>query len=156
MKRAIMFLAVMLLALPCLAAAQAEETPGLTVETALCTGVEDRMPVGEADTFPAEVGQVCLWSKVLGCQDTTMIKHVWYFKGEEMAEVQLPVRSPAWRTYSIKTIPPEWAGDWVVKVVDAQGNVLKALPFKVGAAMEKPAMEKPVKVKPADTTKVGE
>ena len=54
------------------------------------------------------------------------------FFGDEMATVELPVRGSAWRTYSYKTIPPQWAGDWVVKVVDANDNVLKAIPFKVG------------------------
>jgi len=102
------------------------------VEAAVCTAVEERLPVGTADVFPAEVGQVYFWTKVEGLQDTTMIKHVWYYKGDEIATVQLPVRSSSWRTYSYKTIPPEWSGDWVVKVVDADGEVLKAVPFKVG------------------------
>jgi len=104
----------------------------VNVETAVCTGVEDREPVGEADVFPSDVGKVYFWTKVDGIQDTTMIKHVWYYKGDEIATVQLPVRGISWRTYSYKTIPPEWSGDWVVKVVDADGDVLKAVPFKVG------------------------
>jgi len=109
-----------------------EPVSDITVETAVCTSVVDRDPVGTADVFPAEVGQVYFWNKIEGVRDTTMIKHVWYFKGDEIATVQLPVRSSMWRTYSYKTIPPEWSGDWVVKVVDASGNVLKAVPFKVG------------------------
>ncbi len=117
---------------PLLALAQDDAAVTITVETELCTGVEERMPVGMADQFPADVGQVCLWSKVLGYTDETIIKHVWYFRGDEMATIELPVRGSIWRTYSYKTIPPEWSGDWVVKVVDADGNVLKAIPFKVG------------------------
>ncbi|MDD4052003.1 MAG: hypothetical protein PHR28_08915, partial [candidate division Zixibacteria bacterium] len=35
----------------------------LTVEAKVCTGVQDRMPVGEATTFPATVDQVYLWTK---------------------------------------------------------------------------------------------
>jgi hypothetical protein len=112
--------------------ADMEPATDITVETAVCTSVVDREPVGTADVFPADVGQVYFWSKIEGCQDTTMVKHVWYYKGDEIATVQLPVRSSMWRTYSYKTIPPEWSGDWVVKVVDASGNVLKAVPFKVG------------------------
>jgi hypothetical protein len=131
---------------PLLTLAQDEATAAITVETELCTGVEERMPVGMADQFPADVGQVCLWSKVLGCTEETTIKHVWYYRGDEMATVELPVRGSAWRTYSYKTIPPRWSGDWVVKVIDADGNVLKAIPFKVGADFAKedlePAIEK--------------
>ncbi len=117
---------------PLLTLAQDDAAVTITVETELCTGVEERMPVGMADQFPSDVGQVCLWSKVLGYTDETIIKHVWYFRGDEMATIELPVRGSVWRTYSYKTIPPEWSGDWVVKVIDVDGNVLKAIPFKVG------------------------
>ncbi len=117
---------------PLLTLAQDDAAVTITVETELCTGVEERMPVGMADQFPSDVGQVCLWSKVLGYTDETIIKHVWYFRGDEMATIELPVRGSVWRTYSYKTIQPEWSGDWVVKVIDADGNVLKAIPFKVG------------------------
>ena len=117
---------------PLLTMAQDDAASTITVETELCTGIEERMPVGMADQFPFDVGQVCLWSKVFGYTEETTIKHVWYFRGDEMATVELPVRGSTWRTYSYKTIPPAWSGDWVVKVVDADGNVLKAIPFKVG------------------------
>jgi hypothetical protein len=63
-----------------------------------------------------------------------MVKHCWFYKGEEMAVVELPVRSDAWRTWSYKTILPEWTGDWEVKVMDAGDNVLTSTPFKIAAA----------------------
>ncbi len=118
-------------------ATQAAKKPAMQnndveVDGVVCTGVVDREPVGEAEVFPSDVGKVYFWTKVDGIQDTTMIKHVWYYKGDEIATVQLPIRGISWRTYSYKTIPPEWSGDWVVKVVDANGDVLKAVPFKVG------------------------
>lgn len=132
MKRKILTAAlVIVLVCPLLTQAQ-DSTDAITLETELCTGVEERMPIGMADQFPADVGQVCLWSKVIGYTDETIIKHVWYYRGDEMATVELPVRGSAWRTYSYKTIPPRWSGDWVVKVIDTDGNVLKAIPFKVG------------------------
>jgi hypothetical protein len=123
------------------ATASSQTEAEITVETAVCTGVEDRMPVGEADIFPAEVGAVYLWSRIIGFEGDTMIKHVWFCRGEEMAEVQLPVRGTAWRTYSYKTILPEWTGDWVVKIIDASGEVLKAVPFKVGEEKKTPIVE---------------
>ncbi len=143
--------------------AQTESAGGgqVTIETALCTGIQDRMPVGQADIFPADVGKVYLWCHVIGSSDTTMIKHVWYYQGEEIVSVQLPVRSSSWRTHSYKTIAPEWTGDWAVKVLDNSGNVLKAVSFKieVGAAApieSQPAVETPVtppaeEKAPADT-----
>jgi hypothetical protein len=121
----------------------------VTVEAQLCTDVQERMPVGAAESFSADVGKVCLWCKVMGATDTTFIKHVWSHQGKEMATVELPVRSSSWRTWSCKTILPEWTGEWEVKALGAKGEVLKALTFTIGA----PKVEKPIeKPKPPDTT----
>jgi hypothetical protein len=105
----------------------------LTVEAQLCTGIEERMPAGVAESFPADVGKVYLWSKVTGAADTTVIKHVWSYQGKEMAVVELPVKSPSWRTWSYKTILPQWTGRWEVKILDAEGEILKAVPFTIKA-----------------------
>ncbi|HDL04398.1 MAG TPA: DUF2914 domain-containing protein [candidate division Zixibacteria bacterium] len=112
---------------------EAVEKPALMVEAELCTGIEERMPTGMADTFAPDVENVYLWCKVIGCKDTTVVHHVWYYKGDQMADVELPVRSPAWRTYSSKKILPSWTGDWEVKIVDADGNEMKSIPFKIAA-----------------------
>ena len=157
-KKIILAVSLLIFIWPVMIAAQEDQAPTMTVETQLCTGIEEREPVGAADQFPSDVGQVYLWCKVMGCMDTTMIKHVWYYRGEEMAAVQFPVRSSSWRTYSYKTIPPEWSGDWVVKVIDAGGNIMKAVPFKLGEIEKEPAAEEtaPVKPKePEDTTGAG-
>ncbi|MCP4705176.1 MAG: DUF2914 domain-containing protein [candidate division Zixibacteria bacterium] len=151
-KKCLFTIFVTVLVCPLLTLAQGDKANAITVETELCTGVEERMPVGMADQFPSDVGQVCLWSKVLGCTDETFIKHVWYYRGDEMSTVELPVRGTAWRTYSYKTIPAEWSGDWVVKIIDADGNVLKAIPFKVGDGVSKLA-KKVVKVEELKETK---
>ena len=59
--------------------------------------------------------------------------------------VDLPVKSASWRTYSSKTIPEYWTGDWEVRVVDAEGNTLASIPFTVGKAVEKPTAPEPTK-----------
>lgn len=149
-KKSLLAVFVIVFICPLLSMAQGE---AVTVETELCTGVEERMPVGMTDQFPADVGQVCLWSKVSGYTDETFIKHVWYYRGDEMATIELPIRGTAWRTYSYKTIPPEWSGDWVVKIIDVDGNVLKAIPFKVGEGAAKTVVEEKAPVeKAADPT----
>ncbi len=113
---------------------------GITVEAVLCTGIEDREPVGAGDSFPADVEKVYLWTKVTGlAEGETIIHHVWLREGNEMADVELPVRGNPWRTYSYKTIPPEWSGKWEVKITGADGNVIESLNFTVGA---KPAETK--------------
>jgi hypothetical protein len=150
-RRNTLGLLILFMIWPGLSLAQAGDTNEISVEAQLCTGVEELMPVGMADQFPADVGQVYLWSKISGCMDTTVIKHVWYFKGDEMAVVELPVRGSAWRTYSYKTIAADWSGDWAVKVIDAEGNVLKALPFTVGKIEEEPPAKEAA---PAEEEKV--
>lgn len=125
--------------------AQAEEpqTAALTVEAELCTMVENLMPVGTATAFTADVGKVYLWCRVSGAMGETTIKHVWMHDGKEMATVDLAVRSSSWRTYSSKNIPEYWAGDWEVKILDAEGNSLTSIPFTVGGTVETPTTEEP-------------
>jgi hypothetical protein len=146
----VLILAIFLLA-PVMLAAQTEQpaaktdtvkvaepaepaAPKLVVDAVLCTNVVDREPVGEATDFPADVDRVYLWTKVTGLPegDTSFIHHVWLKGGEEMADIELVVKGDPWRTYSYKTIPPEWAGDWEVKVTGPDGNVIKSIPFTVG------------------------
>ncbi|MFQ5453559.1 MAG: DUF2914 domain-containing protein [Candidatus Zixiibacteriota bacterium] len=120
------------------------------LESSLCTNVEERMPIGIANSFSSDVERVYLWTKVTGAVDSTFIKHVWIFNGVEMAAVELPVRGSSWRTWSYKTILPIWIGDWEVKILDASGNILKSVSFTINKSKELPA-EKPEPEKPSDS-----
>ncbi|HVP07867.1 MAG TPA: DUF2914 domain-containing protein [Candidatus Acidoferrum sp.] len=106
----------------------------LKAEVQVCTGITDRMPTGGGTSFGADVGALYCWCKITGAKTETTIKHVWSFNGKEMASVELPVKSVAWRTNSQKKILPAWTGNWEVKVVDAAGNTLGSVAFTVGAA----------------------
>ena len=110
----------------------------LDVEAVICSGVEERMPVGEADQFSPDIEKVYLWTKVTADEFPTTIRHVWLHEGQEIADVELQVNGSPWRTYSYKTMIPEWTGTWEVKVVGADGNVILAKKFMIGdAKMEK-------------------
>ena len=131
---------------------EAAAGPFTEVETAICSGVDQRQPVGMAESFGSDVGEVFLWTKLTGAVDTTVVRHVWYYGGNEMAAVELPVRSSLWRTWSSKKILPAWIGDWEVKLMDAEGNILKSVSFKiekVEPAPEEPPDETPTEP-PAD------
>jgi hypothetical protein len=104
----------------------------LKVEAKLCTGVQDRLPVGEATTFPATVDQVYLWTKIIGASGEITVKHVWVHNGKEMTTVDLPVKTAAYRTWSAKKILPHWTGQWEVRVVGPDGTTLATVPFTVG------------------------
>jgi len=59
------------------------------------------------------------------------IKHVWYKGDEKVGEYTLPVKGEKWRTYSKKSIPKGWAGDWRVEIVDNSGKLLKTVKFRM-------------------------
>jgi len=148
-------LAIVIIGLTATGYTQGETAVGesaLTADVQLCTGIEDRMPVGVAESFGADVEHMYLWCKVIGAADTTFVKHVWSYEGKEMASVELPVRSGSWRTWSSKTILPEWTGNWEVKVLDANGDVLKAVSFRVGASEAPEPVEEAEPTDSADTT----
>ncbi len=100
------------------------------VEATLAQDVVDRMPVGAATTFAPDVGKVYLWTKVHGA-DGTQISHVW-IHGSHEAVVELPVGGSPWRTWSSRTINPEWTGEWRVEVRNAAGDVLETITFTIG------------------------
>jgi hypothetical protein len=112
----------------------------LDVETmAFCTSVEDRTPVGESAAFDNDVGLVYCFTKIVGAEEPTKVFHVWYHGDVEMAKVELPVNSVAWRTWSTKQILAPWTGAWRVDVQTADGTVLRSAEFAVRTPEETPA-----------------
>lgn len=109
-----------------------ETAAGMTVtRAAVALGVEARQPVGEGTSFPADVEELAFFTRVEGAQEETVIHHVWLYGEEEKARIELPVRSSSWRTWSLKTILPEWTGEWTVRAEDADGNLLASVGFTI-------------------------
>lgn len=104
----------------------------LTVsEAVITTMVSERAPIDMVDVYPAQTGKLYCFTKIEGAVGDTSIDHVWLYQGKEMARITLAVRSAKWRTYSSKNIVPEWKGEWQVQVVDASGNELTTVSFRV-------------------------
>lgn len=104
----------------------------LSVEAALARSVMDRVPQDTGTTFTADVGELVLWTRVSGLQGEGTIRHVWFHGDEQVGDVELRVAGSPWRTWSRKTIPPEWTGAWHVEIRDASGAVLKRIDFTIG------------------------
>ena len=106
------------------------------VEIKLCTTVEDRVAVDAATEFPNTTAKVYCWVKVTGASadDPQKIYQEWYYKGEEKASVELNIAGSPWRTWASKALWHTWVGEWTVKIVDADGNVLKEVTFTVTSA----------------------
>ncbi len=113
------------LALPGLLSAQ------VSVEAEIARQIVDRMPQDSGTSFPVDVGEVFCWSRVTGAAGTT-IQHVW-IHGEMEFSVSQEIGGSPWRTWTSKTIPPEWAGEWRVEIRDGDGNLLDTMPFTVGS-----------------------
>ena len=97
----------------------------------ICQDVEDRTPVGSGTVFPAGTERLFCFTRIAGAQGETEITHNWYYQGVFKASVVLPVRGSNWRTWSSKTMLPEWTGEWMVEVLAADGTPLESIVFIV-------------------------
>lgn len=101
------------------------------VDGVITSAIEKQMPIDRIDVYPADYGKLYCFTRVVGAQEKTQVTHVWYYQNEEMARVSLAVGSSDWRTYSSKRFLPQWAGDWKVVVLDAYGNEISIIPFRL-------------------------
>lgn len=128
-------LAALLLSTLPAAAQEPESDPGPAIEIAeavVATGVEDRAPVGVAESFGADVERLYFYTIFEGDFPETQLEHVWLRDGEEVARVALRAQGPRWRTWSSKTIAPDWTGEWEAQVVGPDGEVLASTSFTIG------------------------
>ncbi len=104
----------------------------LTVfDSAMTTAVVDQMPVDRQVVFPADYGKLFCFTRITGADKETVVTHVWYYQGQEMARVRLQVRSSDWRTYSSKRFLPQWSGQWRVAILDENMNEIGSIPFEL-------------------------
>ena len=100
-------------------------------DAAITTAVVDREPVDEVEVFPREEGKLYCFTRIIGADEPTTIQHLWYYGGQLMSRVELPVNSPVWRTWSAKDFPESWQGAWRVEIQDATGKVLRQAEFQL-------------------------
>lgn len=100
-------------------------------QAVICRDVADRRPVSPGEVFSGQVGALYCFTHVLGAAAETRITHNWYYEGTLKASVQLPVRGADWRTWSRKTILPQWTGEWMVEVLGEDDMPLESLVFHV-------------------------
>ena len=95
------------------------------------TGVENREPVGVAETFPATTEKVYCFLEATEILKDTEVSFVWFLGEKEMLKTNLPLQTgPKWRTFADKNIGG-MKGDWKVEVRDVKGNLVKDIKFKV-------------------------
>ncbi|RMG68308.1 MAG: DUF2914 domain-containing protein [Nitrospirae bacterium] len=100
-------------------------------EAYIAKAVVELKPVEPSEQFSSDIGRVYCFSRITGAKTNTTVRHLWFYKDRFMAEVELPVKSPDWRTYSSKRILPSWKGPWRVDITDREGLLLKSLHFEI-------------------------
>jgi hypothetical protein len=112
--------------------AYGQEKAGFTIARLVVgTGVENREPVGVAETFPASTEKVYCFLEATGIAEDTEVSFVWFYGEKEMLKINLPLKTgPRWRTYASKNLAG-MKGDWKVELRDSNGNPLKEIKFKV-------------------------
>ena len=104
----------------------------ITIEDlAIATAIENHFPQKTAQSFPATVRELHCFTKVVGARTKTFITHTWYYQDTKMATMRLPVNATYWRTWSTRTIMPEWKGPWRVEVSAEDGALLKTITFNI-------------------------
>ena len=112
--------------------AAAKEGPGFTIARLVVgTGVENREPVGVAETFPASTEKVYCFLEATNIAKDTEVSVVWFHGEKEIWKISLPLKmGPKWRTNALKNLRG-LKGDWKVEIKDADGNLVKDVKFKV-------------------------
>jgi hypothetical protein len=95
------------------------------------TGVEDKEPVGVAETFPEATEKVYCFLEATEITKDTEVSFVWWHGGKEIHKIALPLQTgPRWRTFAYKNIGG-MKGDWKVEIRDSGGNLVQEVAFKV-------------------------
>jgi hypothetical protein len=105
-----------------------EESPvpdAYVARAVFTTDVVDREPMDQIVSVDENATQVMFFTDLRNLQGRT-VTHRWEFEGEVISEVQIDVRGPRWRAYSVKSLNPGQVGKWTVFVIDESGWPLHA------------------------------
>ena len=104
------------------------------VSTAVCSGIENRVPSGVGDRFSKESGGVYYYTHFVGATDSAAVLHRWYRDGKLIQTSILQIKSASWRTHSKRNFASmdDPSGNWRVEVIDQKsGKVLESASFVV-------------------------
>lgn len=100
-------------------------------DAVITTAVIDREPVDEVEAFPIQNGKLFCFTRITGAAEQTFVYHLWYHGETLMSRVELPVKSPDWRTWSVKSFLEDQPGEWHVDILDVSGNLMRQINFQL-------------------------
>lgn len=102
------------------------------LKAAVCADVKDRVPRGESDIFPWSMAKIYIWNLIKCGSPHASVRHIYYFKGKEISNVLLNIKSSLWRTWSCKTLlDKRFIGPWRVDITSEDGGLLQRLYFEI-------------------------
>lgn len=105
-------------------AVAAENTSTGSVARAIfTTAVEDGEPTDFLSEIPNSVPEVFFFTELEGVMGQTVI-HRWTYRSKVMATAEFDVDRDPDKVWSSLKMKPEWAGAWVVEVVDGDDNII--------------------------------
>lgn len=115
------------------APARAQDETMKVVEMAVTTRIFRGNPVDSVRRISsASAKSLYCYTLIASTDDEEReISHVWYRNGEMAGSYALPVKGARWRTYSKKSIAKDMKGLWRVEAKDSEGNLLKAIEFRI-------------------------
>jgi hypothetical protein len=91
---------ILLISLP----ASGQEKEFTIARLVIGTGVEDKEPVGVAETFPEATEKVYCFLEAAEIAKDTEVSLIWWYGDKEMHRITLPLQmGPRWRTYAYFT-----------------------------------------------------
>ena len=102
------------------------------IEATACSSIKNRIPQGAGNTFEWSTDRIYIWNRIKCDSPPSSFRHIYYFKGEQVNDVLLKVRSSHWRTWSYKTLSNmRYIGQWRVDITTVDGKILKSINFKI-------------------------
>ncbi|MFC1837809.1 DUF2914 domain-containing protein [Thermodesulfobacteriota bacterium] len=108
------------------------DDPGFTINR-MVTGksIAEREPVSISGTFSSDTEKVFCFLEAGDIEVDTTVSFVWYYEGQKMAVVALPLyQGKRWRTYSSKIVR-NLKGSWKVELQENSGIVLNTVTFQI-------------------------
>ena len=98
----------------------------------ICRNIKDREPVAPATIFKLKkTTYLYCFTEVIGAKRPIKIKHIWFYKGKPAMTTILPVKGKRWRTWSKKIVFFDLKGEWEVKVLGPEKQILAKIKFRV-------------------------
>ena len=111
----------------------AKAVNNLNVIRAVATvDITNKNPEAPVSSFDWSTDRVYIWSMVECKQPPASIRHIYYFEGRKVNDIELEVNSPQWRTWSYKTLSDQrYIGRWKVDITTGEGELLQSVSFNV-------------------------